>query len=129
MEGLSRREVARRFGIDPRTVAKMLPFSVPSEPAAGTAEVQCAAEGSNYPPLSAALDRSVAKGVRQAEARADQTAQGVWRRRTRGLSAWWRSCHWRSKILQGSPGELASPERLSHDSWSAAEVDWVESKK
>ena len=49
MEGLSRREVARRFGIDPRTVAKMLPFSVPSEPAAGTAEVQCAAEGSNYP--------------------------------------------------------------------------------
>jgi transposase len=29
VEGLSRREVARRFGIDPRTVAKMLAFSVP----------------------------------------------------------------------------------------------------
>jgi transposase len=29
VEGLSRREVARRFGIDPRTVAKMLTFSVP----------------------------------------------------------------------------------------------------
>ncbi len=29
MEGLSRREAARRFGIDPRTVAKMLMFSVP----------------------------------------------------------------------------------------------------
>src|SRR3978361_2404162 len=29
MEGLSRREAARRFGIDPRTVAKMLSFSVP----------------------------------------------------------------------------------------------------
>ena len=29
VEGLSRREVARRFGIDPRTVAKMLMFSVP----------------------------------------------------------------------------------------------------
>jgi hypothetical protein len=29
MEGLSRRETARRFGIDPRTVAKMLSFSVP----------------------------------------------------------------------------------------------------
>src|SRR6478735_1178129 len=29
IEGLSRREVARRFGIDPRTVAKMLMFSVP----------------------------------------------------------------------------------------------------
>ena len=29
IEGLSRREAARRFGIDPRTVAKMLLFSVP----------------------------------------------------------------------------------------------------
>jgi len=29
VEGLSRREAARRFGIDPRTVAKMLSFSVP----------------------------------------------------------------------------------------------------
>jgi len=28
-EGMSRREAARRFGIDPRTVAKMLAFSVP----------------------------------------------------------------------------------------------------
>ena len=29
IEGLSRREAARRFGIDPRTVAKMMAFSVP----------------------------------------------------------------------------------------------------
>ena len=29
IEGLSRRAVARRFGVDPRTVAKMLEFSVP----------------------------------------------------------------------------------------------------
>ena len=29
VEALSRRETARRFGIDPRTVAKMLAFSVP----------------------------------------------------------------------------------------------------
>jgi len=29
IEGLSRREAARQFGIDPRTVAKMLAFSVP----------------------------------------------------------------------------------------------------
>ena len=29
IEGLSRREVGRRFGIDPRTVAKMMMFSVP----------------------------------------------------------------------------------------------------
>ena len=29
IEGLSNREVARRFGIDPRTVAKMMVFSVP----------------------------------------------------------------------------------------------------
>src|SRR5712692_7240402 len=29
VQGLSRREAARRFGIDPRTVAKMLAFSVP----------------------------------------------------------------------------------------------------
>ena len=29
IEGLSRRESARQFGIDPRTVAKMLAFSVP----------------------------------------------------------------------------------------------------
>ena len=29
IEGLSRREVGRRFGLDPRTVAKMLVFSVP----------------------------------------------------------------------------------------------------
>jgi hypothetical protein len=28
-EGISRRAAARRFGIDPRTVAKMLSFSVP----------------------------------------------------------------------------------------------------
>jgi hypothetical protein len=28
-EGLSDRETARRFGIDPRTVAKMLLYSVP----------------------------------------------------------------------------------------------------
>ena len=29
VEGMSRRGAARRFGIDPRTVAKMLAFSVP----------------------------------------------------------------------------------------------------
>src|SRR6202161_1512299 len=29
VEGISRREAARRFGIDPRTVAKMVAFSVP----------------------------------------------------------------------------------------------------
>ncbi|MEX2451655.1 MAG: IS21 family transposase, partial [Rhodospirillales bacterium] len=29
IEGLSGREAARRFGIDPRTVKKMLTFSVP----------------------------------------------------------------------------------------------------
>src|SRR5258708_1806987 len=29
IEGMSRREAARQFGIDPRTVAKMLAFSVP----------------------------------------------------------------------------------------------------
>src|SRR6202521_2025962 len=29
VEGMSRGEAARRFGIDPRTVAKMLVFSVP----------------------------------------------------------------------------------------------------
>src|ERR1700751_6472891 len=29
IEEISRREAARRFGIDPRTVAKMLAFSVP----------------------------------------------------------------------------------------------------
>jgi predicted DNA-binding transcriptional regulator YafY len=42
VEGVSRREAARRFGIDPRTVAKMLAFSVaarvPAEPAAVAAE-------------------------------------------------------------------------------------------
>jgi len=38
-EGLSNREAARRFGIDPRTVAKMLRFSVPPgyKPARGDA--------------------------------------------------------------------------------------------
>ena len=29
IEGLSQREAARRFGIDPRTVAKMMKFSAP----------------------------------------------------------------------------------------------------
>ena len=29
IEGISRREAGRRFGIDPRTVAKMLSFSLP----------------------------------------------------------------------------------------------------
>ena len=42
IEGVSQREAARRFGIDPRTVAKMLAFSVPPgyrpEPAAGATE-------------------------------------------------------------------------------------------
>ena len=40
IEGLSRREAARRYGIDPRTVAKMLAFSVPAEPAAGASEAR-----------------------------------------------------------------------------------------
>ena len=31
IEGISRREAARRFGIDPRAVAKMLSFSVPPD--------------------------------------------------------------------------------------------------
>lgn len=30
VEGISQREAARRFGIDPRTVAKMLAFSTDS---------------------------------------------------------------------------------------------------
>ena len=42
VEGMSRREAARRFGIDPRTVAKMLALSVaagiPAEPATRAAE-------------------------------------------------------------------------------------------
>jgi predicted DNA-binding protein (UPF0251 family) len=29
VEGISQRKAARRYGIDPRTVAKMLAFSVP----------------------------------------------------------------------------------------------------
>ena len=29
IEGLSQREVARRFGLDPKTAAKMLRYSVP----------------------------------------------------------------------------------------------------
>jgi DNA-binding transcriptional regulator LsrR (DeoR family) len=29
VEGISQREAARRYGIDPRTVSKMLAFSVP----------------------------------------------------------------------------------------------------
>ena len=32
IEGISRREAARRFGIDPRTVSKMMTFSVPPDP-------------------------------------------------------------------------------------------------
>ena len=31
IEGLSQREAARKFGIDPRTVKKMLNFSVPPD--------------------------------------------------------------------------------------------------
>ena len=31
IEGLSERAAAKRFGIDPRTVSKMLKFSVPRE--------------------------------------------------------------------------------------------------
>src|SRR4029077_2085908 len=42
IEGVSRREAAHRFGIDPRTVARMLAYSVPpgywGEPAAGATE-------------------------------------------------------------------------------------------
>ena len=41
IEGISRREAARRFGIDPRTVAKIWRFRcrpVPAEPAAGASE-------------------------------------------------------------------------------------------
>jgi len=47
IEGISRREAARRFGIDPRTVAKMLAISVPPgyrpsrPPAAGAPEARC----------------------------------------------------------------------------------------
>ena len=42
IEGMSQREAARRFGIDPRTVAKMLAFfgapRIPAEPTAGASE-------------------------------------------------------------------------------------------
>ena len=45
IEGVSSREAARRFGIDPRTVAKMLSFSVPPRlpphPAAGASQAGC----------------------------------------------------------------------------------------
>ena len=40
IEGISRREAGRRFGIDPRTVAKMLSFSVPPEYVALLDEVE-----------------------------------------------------------------------------------------
>jgi hypothetical protein len=45
IEGVSRREAARRYGIDPRTVAKMLAFSVPpgyrrSRPPAASARIR-----------------------------------------------------------------------------------------
>ena len=41
IEGLSQREAARRFGIDPRTVAKMMVFSVPpAHEAAGATEAR-----------------------------------------------------------------------------------------
>lgn len=33
MEGMSQRGAARYFGIDPRTVAKMMRYSVPPDPA------------------------------------------------------------------------------------------------
>ena len=35
LEGLSERAAARRFGIDPRTVNKMMKFSVPPRAAVG----------------------------------------------------------------------------------------------
>src|SRR6201984_2785294 len=61
IEGLSRREAARRFGIDPRTVAKMLAFSVPpgyrrSRPAARP----------KLDPFTGIIDGIVAAGERRA---------------------------------------------------------------
>ena len=41
IEGISGREAARRFGIDPRTVAKMLSFSLPLDTGASEAGSFC----------------------------------------------------------------------------------------
>jgi hypothetical protein len=32
-----------------------------------------------------------------------------WRRRTRAISGWWRSCHWRSRSCRRSAGETFRP--------------------
>jgi IstB-like ATP binding protein len=72
IEGLSRREAARRYGIDPRTVAKMLAFSVPpgyrrSRPPARP----------KLDPFTGIIDRILARG--------DDLGQGLSRPSRRGL--------------------------------------------
>ena len=45
IDGMSSREAARVFGVDPRTIAKMLAFSfpprIPAQPTCTTPEVGC----------------------------------------------------------------------------------------
>src|SRR3981189_362545 len=56
IEGVSRREAARRFGIDPRTVAKMLAFSVPPEYPRGRPLAR-----PNLDPFTGIIDRILAE--------------------------------------------------------------------
>ena len=45
IEGLSHRAAARRFGIDPRTVAKMMKFTAPPGYRAGSANLDSSISG------------------------------------------------------------------------------------
>src|SRR5919202_465719 len=74
VEGMSRREAARRFGIDPKTVAKMLRFSVPpgyrrSKPAARP----------KLDPFVAIIDQ-ILEADRTAPAKQRHTAQRIFER-------------------------------------------------
>ena len=85
VEGISRREAARRFGIDPRTVAKMLAFSVPPgcrrSQQAGAAQLRRAgprlARQRNDRPRAQARDEQYRRWMGR-----PGVARGTWRSRT-----------------------------------------------
>jgi integrase len=74
IEGLSRREAGRRFGIDPRTVAKMLVFSVPPGYRRGVA-----AKRPKLDPFTAIIDQLL-EADRTAHSKQHHTSKRIFER-------------------------------------------------
>jgi hypothetical protein len=99
-EGLSRREAARRFGTDPRTVAKMLASSVPQGYRRGWPPVRPKLE------LFGIIDRILEEDEDQSQ----PSSKGIFERLT-------------SRLLYGAPRRCALPFHCSGNRGPLALID------